>query len=61
MNDGLVMGACAAGLFLLVVALSGIRVAQEYQRSVVFRLGRYHGLRGPGRAGITAGRVAGRG
>jgi regulator of protease activity HflC (stomatin/prohibitin superfamily) len=37
---------------LLIVAvillLSGLRVAQEYQRGVVFRLGRYVGLRGPG-------------
>jgi regulator of protease activity HflC (stomatin/prohibitin superfamily) len=32
----------------LVVGLSGLRVAQEYQRGVVFRLGRYVGLRGPG-------------
>ena len=28
--------------------LSGLRVAQEYQRGVVFRLGRFGGLRGPG-------------
>ena len=33
---------------IIVVALSGLRVAQEYQRGVVFRLGRYKGLRGPG-------------
>src|SRR5438067_13253588 len=33
---------------LILVALSGIRIAQEYQRGVVFRLGRYTGLRGPG-------------
>src|SRR5262244_4545140 len=33
-------------VFLLL--LSGFRVAQEYQRGVVFRLGRYVGLRGPG-------------
>ncbi len=33
---------------LFVVLLSGIRIAQEYERSVVFRLGRYTGLRGPG-------------
>ena len=33
---------------LIVVALSGLRVAQEYERGVVFRLGRYKGLRGPG-------------
>jgi len=33
---------------LVVVALTGLRVAQEYERGVVFRLGRYQGLRGPG-------------
>jgi regulator of protease activity HflC (stomatin/prohibitin superfamily) len=33
---------------VLAVLLSGLRVAQEYQRGVVFRLGRYLGLRGPG-------------
>lgn len=33
---------------LLVLAVSGLRIAQEYQRGVVFRLGRYVGLRGPG-------------
>src|SRR5882724_9162239 len=33
---------------VLVLGLSGLRVAQEYQRGVVFRLGRYVGLRGPG-------------
>jgi regulator of protease activity HflC (stomatin/prohibitin superfamily) len=27
---------------------SGLHVAQEYERGVVFKLGRYHGLRGPG-------------
>lgn len=30
------------------IALSGIRVAQEYQRAVTFRLGRFIGIRGPG-------------
>lgn len=33
---------------LAFVVLSGFRIAQEYQRGVVFRLGRYTGLRGPG-------------
>jgi regulator of protease activity HflC (stomatin/prohibitin superfamily) len=33
---------------VIVILLSGIRIAQEYQRGVVFRLGRYVGLRGPG-------------
>src|SRR3984885_8004123 len=36
-------------LFVIaVVVISGVRIAQEYQRGVVFRLGRYTGLRGPG-------------
>jgi len=33
---------------LLIILLSGFRIAQEYKRGVVFRLGRYKGLRGPG-------------
>jgi regulator of protease activity HflC (stomatin/prohibitin superfamily) len=33
---------------VVVLLLSGLRIAQEYQRGVVFRLGRYVGLRGPG-------------
>src|SRR5580704_9639354 len=35
-------------LAIVVVLLSGLRVAREYERGVVFRLGRYKGLRGPG-------------
>jgi regulator of protease activity HflC (stomatin/prohibitin superfamily) len=31
-----------------LVVLSGLRIAREYERGVVFRLGRYIGLRGPG-------------
>lgn len=31
-----------------VILLSGLRIAQEYERGVQFRLGRYKGLRGPG-------------
>ncbi len=37
----------AAGV-LAALLLSGFRIAQEYQRGVIFRLGRYKGLRGPG-------------
>src|SRR5438105_3739539 len=36
-----------AGLAFVYVLL-GIRIAQEYQRAVVFRLGRFHSVRGPG-------------
>jgi regulator of protease activity HflC (stomatin/prohibitin superfamily) len=42
------MSGFVALIVIAVVALSGLRVAQEYQRGVVFRLGRYKGLRGPG-------------
>lgn len=35
-------------IIVTAILLSGIRIAQEYQRGVVFRLGRYTGLRGPG-------------
>ncbi len=36
-------------LFLLfLIVISGFRIAQEYQRAVVFRLGRFRGIRGPG-------------
>ncbi len=35
-------------LGIFFVLLSGVRVAQEYQRGVVFRLGRFKGTRGPG-------------
>src|SRR5579863_9311242 len=33
---------------LIAILLSGLRIAREYERAVVFRLGRYSGLRGPG-------------
>jgi len=33
---------------IALILLSGFRVAQEYQRSIVFRLGRFQGVRGPG-------------
>ena len=33
---------------LLVLFLAGVRIAQEYQRGVVFRLGRFKTVKGPG-------------
>lgn len=35
-------------IVLVFLFLSGLRIAQEYQRGVIFRLGRFVGLRGPG-------------
>src|SRR5215467_6392678 len=37
-----------ATVVVVVALLTGVRIAQEYQRGVVFRLGRYTSLRGPG-------------
>ena len=35
-------------LVVVLVLLSGIRIAQQYERGVVFRLGWFAGIRGPG-------------
>ena len=40
--------AIPVALLLIAIALSGLRIAREYERAVVFRLGRLVGLRGPG-------------
>jgi regulator of protease activity HflC (stomatin/prohibitin superfamily) len=51
MELGLGFGACIVGgitLVLLSILASAIRVVQEYERLVVFRLGRCVGERGPG-------------
>jgi regulator of protease activity HflC (stomatin/prohibitin superfamily) len=36
------------GVIFVVLLLSGLRIAAQYQRGVVFRLGKLQGLRGPG-------------
>jgi regulator of protease activity HflC (stomatin/prohibitin superfamily) len=35
-------------LIVFVLFMSGFRIAQEYQRAIVFRLGRYQATKGPG-------------
>ena len=35
-------------LFFIIILAAAIRIVQEYERGVVFRLGRYVGVRGPG-------------
>jgi len=36
-------------IFIVVVLIAmGVRIAQEYERAIVFRLGRYHATKGPG-------------
>ena len=49
-RDILIYGVCGGLLIavLLAIFITGLRIAREYERAVVFRLGRYQGLRGPG-------------
>ena len=42
------LGAWAAMAILVAFVLSGLKILREYQRAVVFRLGRVVGARGPG-------------
>src|ERR1700689_5228260 len=37
-----------AAVLAVFYVLSGLGIAQEYERGVVFRLGRFSGVRGPG-------------
>jgi len=48
MWNGYTITLAVVGVLALAFLLAGIRVAQEYQRAVVFRLGRFHSVRGPG-------------
>ena len=45
---GAVIGVIIAVFIVLVVASAAIKIAQEYERGVIFRLGKYTGVRGPG-------------
>lgn len=47
MDTGLILAAIVV-VFILLVLFSAIKVVQEYERGVVFRLGRLVGARGPG-------------
>src|SRR6202167_5197143 len=42
------LGVLVVVAVLLAIFITGLRIAREYERAVVFRLGRYAGLRGPG-------------
>jgi regulator of protease activity HflC (stomatin/prohibitin superfamily) len=48
MDSGILVALGVIVFLLLVIALSSIKVVQEYERGVVFRLGRLVGARGPG-------------
>jgi len=46
--SGAIIGVVAFLFVVLIVASAAIRIAQEYERGVVFRLGRFTDVRGPG-------------
>ena len=46
--EGAVIGVIAVVFIVLVVASAAVKIAQEYERGVVFRLGKFTGVRGPG-------------
>jgi regulator of protease activity HflC (stomatin/prohibitin superfamily) len=48
MNDQLLIGIGAAIVLLLLILSSAIRIVKEYERGVIFRLGRVIGAKGPG-------------
>ena len=49
MNDAIkLLGLIPIGLFLLLLAVTSCRMAMQYERAVVFRLGRYNRTAGPG-------------
>jgi len=41
-------GLIVLAIFILIMLFAAIRIVNEYERGVVFRLGRYVGVRGPG-------------
>ncbi|MGH9246917.1 MAG: slipin family protein [Acidimicrobiales bacterium] len=48
MNEALLYGLGAAIVVLVALAAAAIRIVQEYERGVIFRLGRVMGAKGPG-------------
>jgi regulator of protease activity HflC (stomatin/prohibitin superfamily) len=41
-------GLIVLAIFVLIILFASVRIVNEYERGVVFRLGRYVGVRGPG-------------
>lgn len=46
--DGLATGLVAAAVLIVIVLLAAIKIVKEYERGVIFRLGRVIGAKGPG-------------
>jgi regulator of protease activity HflC (stomatin/prohibitin superfamily) len=48
MSEGVLYGIGAAAALLLLILVSAIKIVPEYERGVIFRLGRVIGAKGPG-------------
>lgn len=48
MSEALVYGIIAAVVLLVIILASAVRIVAEYERGVIFRLGRVTGAKGPG-------------
>ncbi|MGH2556608.1 MAG: SPFH domain-containing protein, partial [Actinomycetota bacterium] len=48
MSQNLLLGIAIAAALLLALLFSAIRIVKEYERGVIFRLGRVIGAKGPG-------------
>jgi regulator of protease activity HflC (stomatin/prohibitin superfamily) len=48
MNEALLYGIAAAVLVLVLILISAIKIVKEYERGVIFRLGRVMAAKGPG-------------
>lgn len=48
MGEALLIGTIAAALVLVLIVASAVKIVPEYQRGVIFRLGRVIGAKGPG-------------
>jgi regulator of protease activity HflC (stomatin/prohibitin superfamily) len=46
--NGAIIGIIVFVFLVMIIASAAIKIAQEYERGVVFRLGRFTGVRGPG-------------
>lgn len=48
MNDAVLFGLAAALLVIVLLFVSAVKIVNEYERGVIFRLGRVIGAKGPG-------------
>jgi regulator of protease activity HflC (stomatin/prohibitin superfamily) len=48
MSQATVYGIAAAAAVLAIIAIAAVRIVKEYERGVIFRLGRVIGAKGPG-------------